>query len=124
MKMEYVRQPSHSPTSPSFPHAFSGNPGEIRTGPPIKTFGGDGLGSRISAPQPLFSKEITKATKNPHNKPLNLRALRVLRVKNVLSLCLRLHRGGSISVFGLQLFEFLVAQPGVPLAGVFNARGL
>ena len=27
----------------SFPHAFSGNPGEIRTGPPIKTFGGDNL---------------------------------------------------------------------------------
>ena len=29
--------------SPSFPHVFSGNPGGIRTGPPIKTFGGDGL---------------------------------------------------------------------------------
>jgi hypothetical protein len=29
--------------SPSFPHAFSGNPGDIRTGPPIKTFGGDTL---------------------------------------------------------------------------------
>jgi hypothetical protein len=27
----------------SFPHAFSGNPDEIRTGPPIKTFGGDDL---------------------------------------------------------------------------------
>ena len=26
---------------PSFPHAFSGNPGEFRTGPPTKTFGGD-----------------------------------------------------------------------------------
>src|SRR5205823_13371024 len=25
------------------PHAFSGNPGEFRTGPPIKTFGGDEL---------------------------------------------------------------------------------
>jgi hypothetical protein len=25
----------------SFPHVFSGNPGEIPTGPPIKTFGGD-----------------------------------------------------------------------------------
>src|SRR2546428_6970173 len=24
---------------PSFPHAFSGNPGETGTGPPIKTFG-------------------------------------------------------------------------------------
>jgi len=41
----------------SFPHAFSGNPGGIRTGPPIRTFGGDGLGSLISSPQPQFSKE-------------------------------------------------------------------
>jgi len=31
---------------PSFPHAFSGNPGELRTGPPIKAFGGDELGRR------------------------------------------------------------------------------
>ncbi len=31
--------------SPSFPHAFSGNPGEIRTGPPIRTFGGDAFGT-------------------------------------------------------------------------------
>ena len=30
--------------SPSFPHAFSGNPGEPRTGPPIRTFGGDNFG--------------------------------------------------------------------------------
>jgi hypothetical protein len=30
--------------SPSFPHAFSGNPGEFRTGPPIEAFGGDNLG--------------------------------------------------------------------------------
>src|SRR6266542_1342695 len=29
---------------PSFPHAFSGNPGETGTGPPIKTFGGDAFG--------------------------------------------------------------------------------
>src|SRR3990167_2198580 len=28
----------------SFPHAFSGNPGETRTRPPIKTFGGDDFG--------------------------------------------------------------------------------
>jgi hypothetical protein len=32
--------------SPSFPHAFSGNPGETQTGPPIKTFGGDNFGER------------------------------------------------------------------------------
>jgi hypothetical protein len=50
--MEHVFDPKpNSPTSPSFPHAFSGNPGGIRTGPPIKTFGGDGLES------PQFSKE-------------------------------------------------------------------
>jgi hypothetical protein len=48
----------------SFPHAFSGNPGEIRTGPPIKTFGGDGLEGRISSPPPQFSKERTKDTKD------------------------------------------------------------
>ena len=29
---------------PSFPHVFSGNPGETGTGPPIKTFGGDAFG--------------------------------------------------------------------------------
>jgi hypothetical protein len=29
--------------SPSFPHALSGNPDDLRTGPPIKTFGGDDL---------------------------------------------------------------------------------
>ena len=29
---------------PSFPHALSGNPGESGSGPPIKTFGGDGIG--------------------------------------------------------------------------------
>ena len=31
--------------SPSFPHVFSGNPGETRTGPPIRTFGGDEFAS-------------------------------------------------------------------------------
>ena len=30
--------------SPSFPNASIGNPGEILTGPPIKTFGGDNFG--------------------------------------------------------------------------------
>ena len=33
--------------SPSFPLLFSGNPGEFRTGPPIKRFGGDELGFRV-----------------------------------------------------------------------------
>jgi hypothetical protein len=41
--MEYVLQAADSRTSLSFPHASSGNPGGIRTGPPIKTFGGDDL---------------------------------------------------------------------------------
>ena len=44
IKMEYVLQAANSRTSLSFPHASSGNPGGIRTGPPIKTFGGDDLG--------------------------------------------------------------------------------
>jgi hypothetical protein len=43
-KMEYVLQAANSRTSLSFPQASSGNPGGIRTGPPIKTFGGDDLG--------------------------------------------------------------------------------
>jgi len=30
--------------TPSFPHVFSGNPGETGTGPPIKTFGVDDFG--------------------------------------------------------------------------------
>jgi hypothetical protein len=76
--MEYVLQHSNSPTSPSFPHAFSGNPGGIRTGPPIKTFGGDGLGSRISSPQPQFSKKVTKSTKLEIRK-YHFEILRVLR---------------------------------------------
>ena len=41
-------------TSSSFPHAFSGNPGESRDGPPIKTFGGDDLGVRASSGQISF----------------------------------------------------------------------
>jgi hypothetical protein len=32
---------------PSFPHAFSGNPGGIGTGPPIGTFGGDAFSSSV-----------------------------------------------------------------------------
>jgi hypothetical protein len=40
----YVLQAANSRTTLSFPHASSGNPGGIRPGPPIKTFGGDDLG--------------------------------------------------------------------------------
>ena len=43
-ELEYVLQAANSWTSLSFPHASSGNPGGIRTSPPIKTFGGDDLG--------------------------------------------------------------------------------
>ena len=43
-EMEYVLQAANSRTSLSFPQASSGNPGGIRTRPPIKTFGGDDLG--------------------------------------------------------------------------------
>src|SRR6266542_2778140 len=72
MKMEHVFDPNRSsPTSPSFPHVFSGNPGGIRTGPPIKTFGGDGFGSRIASPQPQFSKEVTKSTKERNTAAKN-----------------------------------------------------
>ena len=46
---------SWSSQSPSFPHAFSGDPGEILAGPPIETFGGDdfrGISSRfVDTPQ-------------------------------------------------------------------------
>jgi hypothetical protein len=36
----------------SFPHALSGNPGETKPGPPIKTFGGDVLGTVFIAQLP------------------------------------------------------------------------
>jgi hypothetical protein len=63
--MEHVFDPKRSsPTSPSFPRAFSGNPGGIRTGPPIKTFGGDDFGVVSLLPQPQFSKESTKVVDN------------------------------------------------------------
>jgi hypothetical protein len=43
---------------PSFPHAFSGNPGEFRTGPPIKTFGGDELGFRAEVSSSGREREL------------------------------------------------------------------
>jgi len=46
----------------SFPHVFSGNPGGIRTGPPIKAFGGDGFEAFLFD-RALFSKESTEHTK-------------------------------------------------------------
>jgi hypothetical protein len=61
--MGYVVQVADCRTSLSFPHASSGNPGEIGRGPPIETFGGDDLGRPISSPQPQFSNEYAKDTK-------------------------------------------------------------
>jgi hypothetical protein len=39
--VSYVNSKPQSSKHLSFPHAFSGNPGETLTGPPIKTFGGE-----------------------------------------------------------------------------------
>jgi hypothetical protein len=77
--MEHVFDPKpNSPTSPSFPHAFSGNPGGIRTGPPIKTFGGDGLES------PQFSKETQSAQSwSIFNKKFLLGVLRASAVNSL-----------------------------------------
>ena len=70
--MEHLFDPNpNSLTSPSFPHAFSGNPGGIRTGPPIKTFGGDDFGVAFRLPQPQFSKEETKSTKKRQESIMN-----------------------------------------------------
>jgi tripartite-type tricarboxylate transporter receptor subunit TctC len=65
-----------SPATTSFPHAFSGNPGGIQNGPPIKTFRGDGLGRCISRSQPQFSTETTKGSDVYHPKVYGLRVLR------------------------------------------------
>jgi hypothetical protein len=64
--MEQYFENANSP-SPSFPHAFSGNPGGFRTGPPIKAFGGDDFGSPIFTAAPL-SREDTKNTKCNNQK--------------------------------------------------------
>jgi hypothetical protein len=42
---------------------LAGIQAEFRTGPPIKTLGGDGFVRRIFSPEPQFSKESTKDTK-------------------------------------------------------------
>jgi hypothetical protein len=72
MKMAHVFDPNRSsPTSPSFPHAFSGNPGGIRTGPPIKTFGGDDFGVASLRPAAIFEEETLEASRK---KPAKKRA--------------------------------------------------
>ena len=50
---------------------LAGIQAESGTGPPIKTFGGDGLGSRISSPQPQFSKERRRDVLRKQNCRLN-----------------------------------------------------
>jgi hypothetical protein len=92
--MEYVLTTPNSSTSPSFPHAFSGNPGEIRTGPPIKTFGGDGLGSGISSRPLQFSKEHTKDAKDSESifEFLNFVLFVAFVVQHLLKFWLRLRR--------------------------------
>jgi hypothetical protein len=53
--------------SSSFPHVFSGNPGGIRTGPPIKAFGGDGCEAvSLVFACSVISTQGTKGTKD-HN---------------------------------------------------------
>jgi hypothetical protein len=42
------------PPNPSFPHAFSGNPGGVRMGPRLKHSGVTAFGSRISLPAATF----------------------------------------------------------------------
>ena len=42
------------PPNPSFPHAFSGNPGEVRMDPRLKHSGVTAFGSRISLPSSHF----------------------------------------------------------------------
>ncbi len=56
--MEYVLQAANSWTSLSFPHASSGNvQAEFGLDPRLKHSGVTILGSRISSPQPQFSKD-------------------------------------------------------------------
>ena len=43
MRSPTENEKGYLPAESSFPHAFGGNPGGIRTGPPIKAFGGDGF---------------------------------------------------------------------------------
>src|SRR5688572_15788152 len=63
IKMEYVLQAANSRTTPSFPHASSGNPAEFGLDPRLKHSGVTILGSRISSPQPQFSAKRPKDTK-------------------------------------------------------------
>src|SRR5918995_6910122 len=85
MKMDYVLQPL-CPTSPSFPHVFSGNPGGIRTGPPIKTFGGDGLGGRISSNPAAIFEGVHEAHEEMDERRIFLSILASTMLSNFLGL--------------------------------------
>src|SRR5918996_1701120 len=84
MKMEHVVDPNAVlPTSPSFPHGFSGNPGGIRTGPPIRTFGGDGFGVASLRPNQIFEggHEVNEERKlNRRRNRFSNRNIGILRV--------------------------------------------
>ena len=97
-------------TGLSFPHAFSGTPGESRTGPPIKTFGGDGLGSRISSFAPQFSKERTKDAKDSESifEFLNFVLFVAFVVQHLLKFWLRLRRARLFVTF---VVKFSVSFP-------------
>jgi hypothetical protein len=61
--MEYVLQGANSRTSLSFPQLLAGIQAEFGLDPRLKHSGVTILGSRISSPQPQFSKETAKITK-------------------------------------------------------------
>jgi hypothetical protein len=63
IKMEYVLQAANSRTGLSFPHASSGIQAEFGLDPRLRHSGVTILGSRISSPQPQFSKAHTTDTK-------------------------------------------------------------
>ena len=59
-----VKSCSHISGSPSFPNASIGNPGGTGTEPPIKTFGGDALGtdSHRYVPTPVSLPRVIQST--------------------------------------------------------------
>ena len=54
----------NSLTTLSFPQAYSGNPGGIQTGPPIRAFGGDDLGEFASLHLSRNFRRRARRTKN------------------------------------------------------------
>ena len=98
MKMELASTLRSSSTSPSFPHAFSGNPGGIRTGPRLKHSGVTLLESYLSTPSQIFrtrqgsavgriSLRLTRSLVKLISEISYLRALRALRGENLCRDC-------------------------------------